>query len=75
MAANYNYFVSIKISLTNFVFKLIQRSFYSQTMLVRLNEMYTEKKIIIKLTTLQETGPWEIFWSLFLFVVLIGRCA
>jgi len=36
MAANYNYFGSIKISLTNLVFKLIiLKSFNSQTTLER----------------------------------------
>jgi len=37
MAANYKIFVSIKISLTNLVFKLIiQKNFHSQMSLVRL---------------------------------------
>jgi len=46
MAANYNSFVSIKISLINLVFELIiQKNFYSQTIasLVRLILMHTKE--------------------------------
>ena len=37
MAANYKFFANIKISLSNLILKLIiQKSFYSETRLVRL---------------------------------------